>query len=216
MFAVVALAAVFASCSKDDSTVDPGPASSKAADYFMPHRAGNSMTYIVTIVAKFDTMTVADTRDTSIFTAIAATRTSDGGKTLQGYFSSQGGRSDTGYAYLGDNEIMVYDSTLRDASANVWLKAPLAVGTTWKAVASDTATWTITSTSDIVVTPAGTFTRVIRTTSKQTDESGNTMTNEYYFASGVGLVKMTIATRADVGGSVYTSSMVMLIQSRNY
>jgi hypothetical protein len=97
-----------------------------------------------------------------------------------------------------NNRLVLDDEGLRDERRYL-LRAPLAVGTTWKSIVDvgKTETYEIADTHATVTVPAGTFEDVILVRGRSRVDAGTELSVEWAYAPGVGLVR--IATTARVG-----------------
>ena len=220
--AVIVLCMIYASCSKDESNPpDPPPATTKASEYFMPLTTGNFTLLVGPTTTKLDTFPAMVSNDTTRYTVLAGTKTSAGGKSLraiQTYNGSQSGSANTSvdYFYAGDTELTMFDSTLQETSADTYLKLPVQLNTPWKVSPQDTVLAVITSANETVATAAGTFTNCIKVTIHNSDATGFSATMDWYFAKGVGIVRMKVDAKMPIGSKALQINMDQTLRSKNF
>ena len=222
MYTSICVFAIFtASCSKDDSPASPPVASMYASDYWMPTAAGTRLLLEETSVSTTGGITTDSSVETSEFRMMPGTKTTRDGKSafiLQNVNTS-GSNRDTSFSYLvlSTASMMAYDDSLYAKDATTYLKAPITIGNTWLTKESDTLHSSITSVTETVVTPAGTFSNCIRVSNVVANPFvGVPMTQDFYLARGVGLVRMSLQATASIGGTTVTYRSNSLLKSKSF
>jgi hypothetical protein len=215
-----ATALLFTSCSKDDSPATPPNTSTSASDYWMPTAAGSRLVFETVDVSKVGTVTMDSSVGSLTFTMLPGTKTMKDGKTafIVQTISTSKTITDTalGYLVLSAASIVMYDDSLTAERAITQLKAPLTVGNSWLPAASDTTHFTIASISETVSTPAGTFQNCIRVHTVGPYSGDIPMTEDIYFAKGIGLVKFAWVVTTTIASDTYTMTSTTTLKSKNF
>ena len=214
------LALVASSCSKDDNTVSP-PAAAVASDYWMPTTAGAKSMFEGSSVLSRPGSTVDSTAEAMTMVMLGIKKPTLDGKSayvVHTYNATTTGTDTTeSYMALSATAITMYDSSLAAGTASTMLQTPLTVGNSWLYQPSDTVHYRIVSTSETVVTPAGTFTNCLQIRHSATDPTtGGTGTQDYYVARGVGLVRVQVLATFTFLGTTATYRTDMKLVSKTF
>jgi hypothetical protein len=217
---LLALALIASSCSKNDNNTVSPPASAVASDYWMPTSAGTRTILEGSSVASRDGVVVDSSgqQTTMIMLGIKKPTLDNKSAYVLHTIDNSGTSSDTteSYIVLSATSIMSYDSSLAASAASTWLQTPLTVGNSWLFRPSDTTHYRITSVTETVVTPGGTFTNCVHITQTSSDlASGAVITADVYIAKGVGLVRTHMHGTFTLLGSVigYNSDVKLVSKS---
>ncbi len=212
-----------AACSDDDSTTPT--ASTSASDYWLPAAAGSRTVFDQTDVSTVNGVRTDSTVGTVQFTMLAGTKTTSDSKTastLQVLTTSDTGVDTTvNYLVASAAAIIIYEEDLLAENATTILKAPLTVGSSWishnSTAAVDSVQFTIASVTETVATPAGTFQNCIHARAAyQHSLLDMQMTQDIYFAKGVGLVLLLIEGSGTVAGITASYKSETRLKSKSF
>jgi len=214
-----------AACNKDDSPSTPN-ASTATTDYWLPAAVGSRSLLEGSVVSKMGGLTVDSTWETLQFTMLSGTKTTLDGKTastLQVLSTSDGSMDTTmNYIVATAASIMLYEENLDLNDASTLLKAPLTVGNSWKskspnASSTDSTVFTIASVTETVATPAGTYQNCVQVRALFQHGIGDIpMTQDMYYAKGIGIVRITFEGSGTIEGVSASYKSDLKLKSKSF
>jgi len=213
---VMIVGSMLTSCKKDENN-PVTPTTLRASEYFIPLSTGNSTRLTGATTTRMDTLAPTVSPDTTMYTILATTSTSTGGKALRGLqIYSSGSGTENEYVYASDTELTRFDSSRQEANASTLLKMPIQIGVPWRITPTDTALFVITSVTETVTTPVGVFSNCIKISRHQSDAPGMYVNVDMYVAKGVGIVRTKVDKKFSLGQFIVTAISDKLLSSKNF
>ena len=194
----------------------PVTSNAGAADYFMALVPGNEIVLAGTTTSRIDSLAPTVTADTSTYTVLGWSATSVGGRPLSPLaVACRICGTGLHYMYAGEDSLIMFDSTKREATAITMLRTPIRVGQAWPTIEHSTTFDSISSVNETVVTSAGTFYGVVRITQHYSD-AVTTSDFEYFLARGVGIVRLYRKATTLFGPTFQTTVTEQTLVRRNF